>query len=539
MTRRSRLREQPRTGASLKDDPSPQAESPGTLLPQAIGLKLLVFSAGAVLMGLEIAGSRVLAPHFGNSVFVWGSLISVFLVALSVGYLLGGRIADRHPSHALLNGICALVSLLIFAVAVVARGLCERLVDAGLGEQSGPLVASLLLFLPPSVGMGMVSPFAIRLATQSISSVGKISGTLYALSTGGSIAGTLLTTFVLVPWIGVSAIVKGLGLVLLLVSAVTFPFSKRVQAAAGVAAAALLALVCAVCPGTGVTAFEPSDQVVVDVDTPYHHISVVDNRGSRLLRFDRYVESAIVKSPPYPSLAGYTNYFHLAFLAKPEIGRTLFIGAGGGIGPREFRMQDPKMAIDIVDIDPKVLELARTHFFLDDGPGIREFAQDGRMFLRKCPDRYDCLILDAFSAGGRIPFHLVTREFFELCRDKMTADGVFLMNINSAVDGPLASIFHSMYRTIDSVFQNTYVFAMQHRQSGNTCSTNVILVASRDKQRITPAEWSARAAGHPSRSYVKTEQLQRMVEDLLVEMPDMASTPVFSDDYAPIETMPF
>jgi spermidine synthase len=508
-------------------------------LPQAIGLKLLVFFAGAVLMGLEIAGSRVLAPHFGNSVFVWGSLISVFLVALSVGYLLGGRIADRHPSHALLNGICAVVSLLIFAVAIFARGLCERLVDAGLGEQSGPLVASLFLFLLPSVGMGMVSPFAIRLAAQSISSVGKISGTLYALSTAGSIAGTFLTTFVLVPWIGVSAIVKGLALVLLLVSAVTFPFWKHAQAAAGVAAAVLLALVYAVCPVAGVAAFDPSDQVVVDVDTPYHHISVVDNRGSRMLRFDRYVESAIVKSPPYSSLAGYTNYFHLAFLANPEIERTLFIGAGGGIGPREFRMQAPEMAIDIVDIDPKVLELARTHFFLEDAPGIRKFAEDGRMFLRKCEDRYDCLILDAFSAGGRIPFHLVSREFFELCRDKMAADGVFLMNINSAVDGPLARIFHSMYRTIDSVFENTYVFAMHHRQSGDTLSTNVILMASRDKQRIAPAQWSARAAGHASRSYVKTEQLQRMVEDLLVELPDMACTPVFTDDYAPIETMPF
>jgi spermidine synthase len=490
-------------------------------------------------MGLEIAGSRVLAPHFGNSVFVWGSLISVFLVALSLGYFFGGRIADRHPSHALLNSVCFLVSLLIFAIAVFARGLCERLVDAGFGEQSGPLVASMLLFLPPSVGMGMVSPFAIRLATQSISSVGKISGTLYALSTGGSIAGTLLTTFVLIPMIGVSAILKGLGLVLLLVSVLTFPFWKRAHAMAGVATIGLLTLACSVWPGSRVAAFRPFDKIIVDVDTPYHHISVVDNQDSRLLRFDRYVESAIVTSPPYPSLATYTNYFHLAFLANPQIRRTLFIGAGGGIGPREFHMHAPEMAVDVVDVDPKVLEIARTHFFLDDSPRIKQFAEDGRMFLRKSANKYGCVVLDAFSAGGRIPFHLVTREFLELCRDKMTMDGVFLMNINSAIDGRLSRIFHSMYRTVDSVFPNTYVFAMQHRQSGEDCSTNIILLATQDKKRILPAQWSARAEGHRSHSYVTNVQLQRMVEDLLADLPDVTHAPIFSDDYAPLETMPF
>ena len=177
MSHKTRTRVRPRKEQPLKAEPSPQAKS-RSILPQGIGLRLLVFTAGGVLMGLEIAGSRVLAPYFGNSVFVWGSLISVFLAALSLGYFFGGRIADKHPSHALLNSICILVSLLIFAIAVLAHGLCGSLVDAGLGEQSGPLVASMLLFLPPSVGMGMVSPFAIRLATQSVSTVGKISGAL-------------------------------------------------------------------------------------------------------------------------------------------------------------------------------------------------------------------------------------------------------------------------------------------------------------------------------------------------------------------------
>ena len=403
MTRRSKTKERP------KQDKPAQVERPEETrslcyLSQGSGLKLLVFTAGAVLMGLEIAGSRVLAPYFGNSVFVWGSLISVFLVALSLGYFFGGRIADQHPSHVVLSSICAVVSVLIFLVAVLARGLCGALVDGGLGERSGPLVASMLLFLPPSVGMGMVSPFAIRLATQSVASVGKISGTLYALSTAGSIAGTLLTTFVLVPLIGVSAILKGLGLVLLLVSVLTLPFWNRAQALAGVGVLAMLIFVGLIWPGSPAVALGPFDELVVDVDTPYHHISVVDIEDSRELRFDRYVESAIIKSPPYPSLAAYTDYFHLALLANPKIKRALFIGAGGGVGPHAFHMHDPKMAIDVVDIDPKVLELAKKYFFLDESPEIKTIAEDGRMFVRRVQSKYDCVILDAFSAGGRSTF---------------------------------------------------------------------------------------------------------------------------------------
>ncbi len=532
-----------RTERSKQENPTqvdrPQQDRSPLLLSSEAGLKLLVFSAGAVLMGLEIAGSRVLAPFFGNSVFVWGSLISVFLVALSLGYFVGGRSADRHPTHVLLSFLCVLVSLLILLLAVLARGLCGALADAGLGERSGPLVAATLLFLPPSVGLGMVSPFAIRLATPSVASVGKIAGTLYAISTVGSIAGTLLTTFVLIPLVGVSAILKGLGLVLLLVSLLTLRHWNRARALVGAAALVLLILVAALWPGSPGIALARFDTVVVDADTPYHHVSVVDSDSSRQLRFDRYVETEIGKSPPYPSLAHYTDYFHLAFVANPAMKRTLFIGAGGGVGPRAFHMQDPQMAIDVVDIDPKVLELARTHFFLDDSPKIKTFAQDGRMFVRRVQGKYDCMVLDAFSAGGRIPFHLVTREFLELCRDKMTMDGVFIMNIDSAIDGPLAGIFHSAYRTLNGVFPNTYVFAMDHRRHDDRDSRNIILLATRRQARIPPEQWAVRAKGQRSNSYVTNDRLQEMVGDLLAHVPAVVGAPVFSDDYAPIETMPF
>ncbi|HMO86489.1 MAG TPA: fused MFS/spermidine synthase, partial [Lacipirellulaceae bacterium] len=198
-----------------------------TSAPGQPGLMLLVFVAGAVLMGLEIVGSRLLAPHFGNSVFVWGSLISLFLIALSAGYYIGGRLADRRPSRALLNGIVIAVAASMFGIAAWARPVSEAIVHQQLGEKAGPLVASAALFLLPSVGMGVVSPFAVRLATHAVTSVGQTAGTLYALSTFGSIAGTMLTTFVLIPALGAGAILKGLAIALLATAVATHPLASR------------------------------------------------------------------------------------------------------------------------------------------------------------------------------------------------------------------------------------------------------------------------------------------------------------------------
>src|SRR5687768_10779524 len=142
--------------------------APTSLLPAQSSLKLLVLISGGVLMGLEIVGSRILAPYFGNSVFVWGSLISLFLIALSAGYYVGGRLSDRRPSRVLLNSIVLAVAAWMFLIPAIADPVCDAFLRSGFGEKSGPFVAAGVLFLLPSIGMGIVSPFAIRLATHTV-----------------------------------------------------------------------------------------------------------------------------------------------------------------------------------------------------------------------------------------------------------------------------------------------------------------------------------------------------------------------------------
>jgi spermidine synthase len=513
-----------------------------SLLPADAGLKLLVFIAGAVLMGLEIVGSRILAPSFGNSVFVWGSLISLFLIALSAGYYLGGQISDRNPSRVLLNSIVLAVAAWMFFIPVIAEPVCDALLRTGFGEKSGPFLAAGVLFLLPSIGMGVVSPFAIRLATHAVASVGQTAGTLYALSTLGSIAGTMLTTFVLIPTFGASAILTGLAATLLLTAALTFPFRSRGAAASGLAVAAIVAMGGIYGLGQAHASLPMGHKLVRELNTPYHHIEVVDDtlNGVRQLKFDRYIESSIEIDPPHRTLSDYTRYFHLALAAKPEMKRVLFIGAGGGVGPRAFHMHDPEMEIDVVDIDQAVLDIAHQDFFLEKSLKIRTIAADGRMFVRDAPDaRYDAIILDAFTIGGRIPFHLVTTEFFKLCREKLTPGGVFLMNINSAPRGPNAQIFHSMYKTLNGVFPGVDAFVLYADRLTGDQSTNIILVAMNRDKPFTAQQWAAAAEGYESASYIDGSQVQAMVRDRLAEPPDVEDAAVFTDDYAPIETMSF
>jgi predicted membrane-bound spermidine synthase len=196
-------------------------------MPQQLRLLVSVFVSGAVVMALELLGSRLLAPVFGNSIFVWGSLIGVVLSALSAGYYLGGKLADRKPEFQLLSVIIFAAGLLVIALPAIAPPLFDGIVKLDMGDRYSPLLATLALLGPPSLLLGMVSPFAIRLVARSVEGLGRVSGNLYALSTLGSILGTFFTVFVLIPEFGVNKILLGLGVLLLVVAFLGLRFRMK------------------------------------------------------------------------------------------------------------------------------------------------------------------------------------------------------------------------------------------------------------------------------------------------------------------------
>jgi hypothetical protein len=185
-------------------------------------IKFIVFICGAIVMSFEILGSRVLAPNFGSSVFAWGSLISTFLAGLSAGYYFGGKAADLRPSTRKLALIILCPALLFLTFPLYSNPVADWVFDLDLGIRWGPLLASLLLFFLPSLFLGAVSPYTAKLAICSLHTSGKTIGTLYALSTLGSIVGTLATSFYLIAIAGVKVLIMAQGGILLLIAAVLF-----------------------------------------------------------------------------------------------------------------------------------------------------------------------------------------------------------------------------------------------------------------------------------------------------------------------------
>ena len=209
--------------------------TPERLDRRGLALGVAVFLSGAVLLGLEIVASRVLAPAFGSSLYVWGALIGVVLTGLAIGYWAGGMLADRWPTPYLFIGVLALGSVLVLAVPVLDDRVVERVVSWDAGPRLDPLLAATILFGPASVVLASATPIAVRLAARSIDRLGTTAGRLFAISTAGSIVGTFATAFWLVPELGTDQVIAS-GAVALLAAAAIVALAERLRRTRGGAA---------------------------------------------------------------------------------------------------------------------------------------------------------------------------------------------------------------------------------------------------------------------------------------------------------------
>ena len=509
-------------------------------------LKLVVFISGAVLMGLEMTGSRVLAIHFGSSIYVWGAIIGIFLAALSLGYYSGGMLADQKPTFYLLNILLLIAGFWLMLIPFYANTVCRAVLQLNTGERVGPLLSTMLLFGGPSVLLGMVSPYSVRLAAREIERMGNVSGRLYALSTFGSIAGTLLTAFWLIPAVGVRMLLQVLGLCLMILPLVVLPRSNKRKALA--LSSIALAPVLMFLNSRMITPVQPQQTLVYEGDSPYHYIKVVDDkqRNTRFLQFNNYVEGAIDLNPPHETRVSYTNGFELARIFKRDLQNVLIIGGGGGIGARKFVAEDERTVVDLVEIDPKVVQLGAKYFYLQAGPRLRIHTEDGRNFVRRTRTKYDLVILDAFTIGGQVPFHLTTQEFMREIKSAMNPGGVLLANINGALRGSRSRIWRSEYKTVATVFEQIYLFPHllenERKQEGAidpNRSRNVILIAVDGPSRWTRESIAAIAAELEASGRVRTPTFIQDAGgfyELSVRTDDV---PLLTDNYAPVDTMVF
>jgi spermidine synthase len=484
-------------------------------------LESTVFLCGALVMIYEIIGSRVLAPHIGTSTYIWTSLIGVILGALSLGYWLGGKWADKQPDLKILSGAIFLAGGMV-SVTILIKGLILTIVsELELGLELKSLVAALILFAPASVFLGFVTPYAVKLKTKNLDETGKTVGRLYALSTIGSILGTFSAGFLLIPFVGTNRTLYLIAGMLFLISILIFPFSaSRIKIG--------LILVFAIGVGSNelLSYYLKTFFNFYDIDTEYSRVQVFDmvekksGLKKRVMKIDpKYFQSAMYLEKK--GLASeYLKYYHLVEELNPGFKKTLMIGGAGFSFPKDYLRTYPKAEIDVVEIDPGMTEIAKKHFRLRENGRLKIFHEDGRVFLNRAKENsYDAIFIDAFSTLFSIPYQLTTIESAREIKRVLKKNGIIIFNIGGAVEGPGGKFFLAELKTYQKIFPTTLVLQVDPKKKKNEVQ-NLILIAT---NQSPPPAIDNKAGGYS----LNFKQLFSIEID--------RNIPVLTDDFVPVE----
>ncbi len=421
---------------------------------------LNAFVTGAIIMSFEMLGSRYLNPYFGSGIYTWAALIATVLTALMVGYFLGGWLVDRRPSHKVLAVLIAASSAYLGLVPLAADPILSVIFDNIESVRTGSLAAALALLFAPLTLLGVYSPFAIRLTLRDTARSGSVAGRIYGVSTFGSVLGTLITTFYLIPSLGTRSITYLLA-GLTFASALSFLIAApAIAARRGVVLAGVIVAGFALFPGEGwaepgiFTRYEPGMAPRIEVEraeTEYNNIYVTKQgdfvtMSFRVRRRDE-TESVINLRDPGALPLPYTRAMTVAVAFADKLDTMLMIGLGGGTTSRYLKRYLPDLKVTVAELDRGVISMAKKYFKLKEGDGYRIVPRDGRVLLaRDAKTRYDIIMVDAFR-GGYVPFHLLTREFYQLLKKRLAPGGVAVFNVHGGT-----KLFDSTIATLTSVF---------------------------------------------------------------------------------------
>ncbi|MEK7570633.1 MAG: fused MFS/spermidine synthase [Patescibacteria group bacterium] len=481
-------------------------------LPSSL-LNGIVFLSGTVVMILELTGSRILAPYVGGSLPVWTGLIGIILGSLSIGYMLGGKLADQKPTYTMLGFILLVSALVLCLIPVASKTLLPIIVAISYDIRVTAVLAALILFALPSVLLGMVSPYAIRLSLESVSTSGETAGKLYALSTVGSIAGTFFAGFFLISYFGNQTIVYALAALLFLLAGMAAwkSFFRKIPH---------ITLVIAII----VTAdFVSSDftKNLLDADTSYNRVIIYDTKDHRTQRPIREMligneRSSAMFLDGNDLVYDYTNYYRLSEHFLPDITHGLMIGGAGYSYPKYLQQTFPKARVDVVEIDPKLTDFAKEYFAFTPTPNITVYHEDARTFFNREEKEYDVIFNDAFASYYSHPFQLATREAIQHMANMITPNGIVMSNIISALDGDKGKFLQAEYHTYKSVFPYVYVFPVRTIENPYSAQ-NIMVVASKEKLALTSED----------------KEMQEYLSHLWKK--EIPHVQILTDEYAPVE----
>jgi spermidine synthase len=492
-------------------------------------LFLTAFVTGAVVMALEILGSRLLAPVFGNSLFVWGALIGVILAAMSSGYAFGGWISDRLPGGQVLAGLLLFSGAWTFLMAWASQPILFKVAGAIEDPRWGPCLAATVLLAPPAFGLSGVLPAMLRLAVSDLNYLGRHTGRMIALSTVGSLAGTWGTAFFLLSWIGGQALVAWLG---------------AVQAALGLwwllkgtaAKPVTVILFALIIGGLAAGAWFPVQMLrppVYQEDSPYQQVRIREDDLFRYLVLDRTFHAVMWKAEPVTLFLPYSQLMvsSLALVSEPK--RALVLGHGGGSFAKWLAQYWPDLDLDVVEFDPVVVRMAEDYFSYRPSSRHHVYVRDARAYLNGATEMYDLIWVDAF-ARHLVPFHLTTQEFFSDLRKHLTPDGVVVVNLAASGNKGDLERAKAVVQTMKQSFPIIETYAVKGPWPSKSKAENLLFFAGEPVEHNTEFDFAAKVAALVERQRLPPEAVALLATRR--REPWQAGA-VLTDDYAPYDLL--
>lgn len=439
-------------------------------------LEITTFIAGATGMIIELVASRILSPYLGNSNLIWTCIIGMMLAFMSLGYFIGGKISDKHPKRNLLSLFLLNSATFISLIPMIEIYAIEPISKINFSLPLLAIICSTITFGIPSMFLATASPFAVKLKDKDLEEIGGVSGRMSALSTIGSIVGTFLAGFVLIPKLGVKNIILLVVIVLVILSYLIYE-DKDIKYTLKTIAT-LVILVSLVLVGKKMF-LQKHEDMILDTDSEYSRIWIkkfTNNSGKEYntLEVDMGYES--IASGEKNLTADYLKYYDLFNYYQENTEKVLMIGGAAYTYPSYFLEQYKDKKIDVVEIDSKMTELAEKYFDLNtQNKNLNIYHEDGRRYINTTQNKYDCILIDAFK-GLNVPFQLTTEEALIQAKRNLNENGIVITNIISALDGKNANFIKYEYATYKKVFKDVKIFKVQNGMFNDDELQNLILV---------------------------------------------------------------
>lgn len=465
-----------------------------------IRYEILLFAINAIYMILELIASRLLTPYFGSSNLVWTSVIGIILLSSSMGNFIGGKLADKDNIKKNLKMIILSTGISILVIPLIQINVLSQVSTIITSLKIGAIISTILLFFIPSMLIGLISPIVVKLKVKNVENVGKISGMISAIATIGSLVGTFIGGFYLVPMIGSKQLLYILAVATILLSILVEKDEKK-----HITMNIMSITLCLICLGCFIYSIIQNESniksmvnnelnVSANFDTQYGNVKIVNVKSNddivRALTVGKGFESAsyIDEEKRYELYSEYTKYYDLMFNANIDINNVMMIGGAGYSYPKYYLNKYEGKTIDVIEIDGQITELAKKYFFLQDAIDkssnkINLICNDGRVHLNSNTKKYDAILNDAFTGSCPVAT-LTTIEAVTLIHDSLNENGVYLTNIVGSLDGENAKFLKAEVNTLNQVFKNVYVVPCNRDESEKNSPHNNMIVASDDEINI-------------------------------------------------------